>query len=80
MPYRAAGREYVCALDGGTIPDGATVLASYDDADKLIGVRAEDADGQVLHRCGKPLPGHDMSPAERVEARSDDAYAAETGV
>ena len=48
------GKDYVCALDGVVIPDGATVLGHYD-GDTLDGVLVKDGDGNELHQCGKEV-------------------------
>lgn len=73
-------RHYACTLCGQQVPDGASVLASYDGNDKLIGVRAENADGLTLHECGKPVHGKDLTPRQRVAARADADYAKKTAV
>jgi hypothetical protein len=59
-PHRhtADGRDYACGNCGAVLPDGVMVEGHWTAADKLTGVRAVNADGQVVHECGtKPARG-----------------------
>jgi hypothetical protein len=57
VPYKPAGRDYVCALCERKIPDGAHVNHGQQDG-HITWVQAVDTEAppNVLHECGE-VPG-----------------------